>query len=89
MKYENDDQTTGNILIKPILEYIKNQGKPIHNQSISYFSEEDELDVFVGIEGYSIDDTKSVALDELGTSNKVKLILKVKQPQDASPALPK
>jgi hypothetical protein len=31
-----------------------------------------------------------VALDELGTSNKVKLILKVKQPQDASPAaLPK
>jgi|DEB0MinimDraft_12_1074336.scaffolds.fasta_scaffold89373_2 hypothetical protein len=42
------------VLLVPILNHIKYLGKPIAKQSISYFSEEDEMDVYVGIEGVNI-----------------------------------
>lgn len=86
IKYQNNDPSTGNILLKPILDYIKYLGKQISNQSISYFSEEDECDVFVGIEGASIDDNKTISVDEMGNSSPLKLILNVKPPQDGLPA---
>lgn len=59
-------QCEGQILLKPILEYIKYLGKDISKQSISYFSEEDQCDVFVGIEGESIGDNTVISVDEMG-----------------------
>jgi hypothetical protein len=44
------------VLLLPILNHIKYLGKPIRGQSISYYSEEDEMDVYVGIEGTNITD---------------------------------
>ena len=44
------------LLLLPILNHIKYLGKPISGQSISYYSEEDEMDVYVGIEGTNITD---------------------------------
>ena len=54
------------MLLKPILDFIINMGKNISRKSISYYSEEDEDDVFAGIEGVSIDDTTVVSLAEMG-----------------------
>jgi len=63
----------------PILNHIKYLGKPISGQSISYFSEEDEMDVFVGIEGTNITDQK-IAIEEITCNGKLKLTLNVKTP---------
>lgn len=41
------------ILISPIIDYIKQLGKQIQNKSISYYSEKDKFDVFVGIDPLS------------------------------------
>ena len=65
-------------LLVPILEHIKYLGKPIQNQGISYFSEEDQMDVFVGIEGVNINQDEAISLDELGDVNKPKLTLNIK-----------
>lgn len=70
-------------MLKPILDYIKYLGKQIQGKSISYYSEEDVCDVFVGIEGQSIDENKVIGVDELVTKPKLKLILKIKQPQES------
>lgn len=83
IKYQNNDPNSGNILLKPILDYIKYLGKQISNQSISYFSEEDEVDVFIGIEGASIDEYKTIPVEEMGHGPALKLILNIKPPQDA------
>ena len=70
------------ILLVPILNHIKYLGKPIAGQSISYFSEEDEMDCFVGIEGQNIPSNKCMGVEEVTTSNKqLKLTLNIK-PQD-------
>lgn len=64
----------------PILNHIKYLGKPISKQSVSYFSEEDQMDVYVGIEGVSINNSKSISIDELKVDNKIKLTLNIKPP---------
>lgn len=66
VKFQNQDVQAGNILLKPILDYIKYLGKEISKQSISYFSEEDQCDVFVGIEGESIGDNTVISIEEMG-----------------------
>jgi hypothetical protein len=76
-----------NLLLVPILNHIKYLGKPIAKQSVSYFSEEDQMDVYVGIEGVSISSAKSISIDELKVDNKIKLTLNIKAPQDLSPML--
>lgn len=53
-------------MLKPILDYIKYLGKEISKRSVSYFSEEDECDVFVGIEGESIGDNTVISIEEMG-----------------------
>lgn len=68
------------VLLNPILNYIKYIGKPISGQSISYFSEEDEMDVYVGIEGANISDEKSIAMEDITCNGKLKLTLNVKVP---------
>ena len=62
-----------------ILNHIKYLGKPISGQSISYYSEEDEMDVFVGIEGTNITDQK-IDIEEITCNGKLKLTLNVKTP---------
>lgn len=48
------------------------------------------MDVYVGIEGANIDESKSIAKEDITTKDgKLKLTLNVKAPQDASPLLPK
>jgi hypothetical protein len=59
---------SGNILLKPILDYIKYLGKPISKQSIYYYSEEDEIDVYVGIEGESISENYVISLEDMGNA---------------------
>ena len=68
------------ILLNPILNHIKFIGKPISGQSISYFSEEDEMDVYVGIEGANISDDNSIAMEDITSNGKLKLTLNVKVP---------
>ena len=80
LKFMNNDQS--NILLLPILEHIKYLGKPIQNQGISYFSEEDQMDVYVGIEGVNIGHDATISLEELGDVNKPKLTLNIKPQQD-------
>ena len=84
LRFQNNDPSTGNILLKPILDYIKYLGKQIQGQSISYYSQEDECDVYVGIEGQSIDENYTIATDEVEKvkEQKLKLKLKIKPPQD-------
>jgi len=69
------------LLLVPILDHIKNLGKPIEHQSISYFSEEDELDVFVGIEGHGIKPSYGILPEELLVNGKYRLSLSIKKPQ--------
>lgn len=57
------------MLLVPILNHIKYLGKPIANQSVSYFSEEDEMDVYVGIEGTSISSSFGIPVEELKTGS--------------------
>lgn len=38
IKFQNNDPNTGNILLKPILDFIIYLGKQIQGQSISYYS---------------------------------------------------
>lgn len=61
----------------PILKHIKYLGKAIAFQSVSYYSEEDEMDVFVGIEGQTIKPSFSIPLEELNCNGKYKLTLKI------------
>jgi len=78
------------VLLVPILNHIKYLGKPIARQSISYFSEEDEMDVYVGIEGVNIRPNYAISLDELASNGKQpKLILNVKENPDSSPLIKK
>lgn len=91
IKFQNNDAESGHILLKPILDYIKYLGKQISKQSISYFSEEDQCDVFVGIEGESIGENTAISTEEMGNGAQLKLILKVKPSQKGntiSPAAP-
>jgi hypothetical protein len=60
------------------LEHIKYLGKPIQNHGISYFSEEDQMDVYVGIEGVNIAADAHIAMEELGNDKKPKLSLTIK-----------
>jgi len=70
------------ILLVPILNHIKYLGKPIAGQSISYFSEDDQMDVYVGIEGQNIQSSKCLGVEEVTSANKqLKLTLNIK-PQD-------
>lgn len=71
-----------NVLLVPILDHIKKLGKPIVSHSISYYSEEDEMDVFVGIEGKSIPLDYSIPISELKIGSQFKLTLRIKKPQD-------
>ena len=71
---EFDDE---NVLLTPILKHIKYLGKPIAFQSVSYYSEEDEMDVFVGIEGQTIKPSFSIPLEELSSGGKYKLTIKI------------
>jgi hypothetical protein len=74
-----------NVLLVPILNHIKYLGKPIAKQSISYFSEEDEMDVYVGIEGLNIRANYAISLDELQSNGKQpKLVLNVKENLDTN-----
>ena len=54
---------------------------------MSYFSEEDEMDVYVGIEGQSINAGYVIPIEELKTGSNYKLTLNIKAPQgqDQSP----
>lgn len=52
LTYEGQD-----VLLAPIVKFIKNLGKNIKGQSISYYSEKDQMDVFVGIDPIN-DDVK-------------------------------
>ena len=65
----------------PILNHIKYLGKAISGQLISYYSEEDKMDVYVGIEGTNIKDQK-IPMEEITSNGKLKLMLNVKQPQN-------
>jgi hypothetical protein len=77
LEYEGDQ-----VLLVPILNHIKYLGKPITQQSISYFSEEDEMDVYVGIEGVNIPGHKSIPLEELKAGSNYKLTLNIKVPKE-------
>lgn len=78
MKFQNNDPSTKQLLLKPVLDYIKNIGKDISCLSISHYSPEDDCDIYLGIEGKTIDDSKTIDLDEIG---KV-LILNVAYPEN-------
>lgn len=69
-------------MLVPILNHIKYLGKPIANQSISYYSEEDEMDVYVGIEGVNINSQMSIPIEELKSGSTYKLTLHIKKPKD-------
>ena len=43
---KNEDK----IYLMPVIEWIKNAGKPIEGMSINYFSIRDQMEVFVGNE---------------------------------------
>jgi hypothetical protein len=55
------------LLLVPILNHIKYLRKPIQNQSVSYYSEEDQLNVYVGIEGVNINLSYAIPVQELKT----------------------
>ena len=65
-------------MLVPILEHIKYLGKSITRQSVSYYSEEDEMDVYVGIEGVNIKPDSSIALEEILVNGKYRLTLNIK-----------
>lgn len=67
------------VFLLPILNHIKYLGKPISGQEISYWSEEDGMNVYVGIEGTNITDQK-IAMEEITCNGKYKLTLNVKAP---------
>ena len=48
-EYTLDEKGRQQILLNPILNHIKALGKSIENLSISYFSEKDQMDVWLGI----------------------------------------
>ena len=74
---ENDE-----LKLAPLMEAIKKLGKPIDHMSISYFSETDKMDVFVGID--PIGDDKKVNIHELGGHIPIKIMLKIKEPSRKS-----
>lgn len=66
IRFENNNPQTGNILMKPIINFITAQGMSLKGQKISYFSMAEECDVLVGIEG-KIDDCQTVSIDDIKT----------------------
>lgn len=70
------------LLLVPILEHIKYLRKPIKHQSVSYYSEEDQLNVYVGIEGVNINPAYAIPVQELKTGQQFKLTLFIKQTDD-------
>ena len=69
------------VKLMPILNHIKKMGKQISKQSLSYFNEEDDVDMFVGIEG-DIKNDCTIPLDEIMVNGKHRLTLKIKQPEN-------
>lgn len=45
---EYEDENKEKILVFPIIEFIKKLGKPINKYLISYYSEKEKMDVFIG-----------------------------------------
>lgn len=74
-----------NILVKPILDYVKLMGMSIKNKSLKYYSEADKMDVLIGTD--PIDDLKLIPVHDLdpffsSTSTKdLKMVLKVRDCQ--------
>ena len=67
-------------MLVPILDHVKYLGKHVSKQSVSYFSEEDEMDVYVGIEGVNIRTDATISLDEMLVNGKYRLTLNIKTP---------
>jgi len=84
------------LLLAPVIEYMKKKGQPLASKQISYYSEIDRMDVFVGNdpidEGFSIpfedlemnQESRKQAL--LGT-NTLRILLKVKDPNNTNSSL--
>lgn len=72
------------VLLVPILEHIKYLRKPIQHQSVSYYSEEDQLNVYVGIEGENISPGYAIPVQELRSGHQFKLTLFIKQTDEVN-----
>ena len=63
------------IWLLPVIDHIKKLGKPIQNSLISYHSEKEKMDVFVGQD--PINSSATISILELKKLNPKKLILYV------------
>ena len=59
-----------------MITHIKKIGKPVDKQSISYYSDIDKMDVFVGND--PIPEHESILITDLGEASPLKLFLKIK-----------
>lgn len=59
------------ICLAPILNHIQNMGKKIVNMSISYYSDKDQMEVFVG--KHPIDPNYSIPMDDFTDKLKLKI----------------
>ena len=77
--FEDNDPQTGNILLRPIIDFAISLKINLQGQQISYISMADEYDCPLGNEN-QIDDQETVSIDYLKTGSKFKLHLKIEPP---------